>query len=161
MTQPTGPLHPQEEPLHLGDHDGYPVYPMPVFARVEATDPEATLRWFTDTLDFGVVFTGPEVGGVASLVHLRRAKYQDVLVVPSPGPVSDGGSLTLTLSVGEADDVDRLARRIQKAGDQSLEGPTDTPWNTRELSVQDPDGNRYTLTGRGRRPMGDFPLPAG
>jgi hypothetical protein len=36
------------------------------------------------------------------------------------------------------------------------DGPRDTPWNTRELTVTDPEGNRFTFTGRGTEPTEDF-----
>ena len=42
-------------------------------------------------------------------------------------------------------DIDTLAARI-KANGGTLEGPKDTQWNTRELSVDDPDGYKITIS---------------
>lgn len=145
----TVPRHPQDEPPELTEHDGYPIYPMPVFASVSASDPIETVRWFTEILDFGVVFTGPEVGGVHVLTHLRRGRYQDVLVAPATEPVVAGNGLTFTVQLGDADTVDEVARRAVAAGGE-VDGPVDTPWNTRDFGIVDPDGNRYVFTGRGR-----------
>jgi hypothetical protein len=66
---PTSPVHTQDEPLTFGDHGGYPIYAMPVFASLVATDLVATVRFFTDALDFGVMFAGPQVAGVPMLVR--------------------------------------------------------------------------------------------
>lgn len=148
------PRHPQTDPPQVGQHAGYPVYPMPMYALVEARDPRATVRWFTEVLDFGVVFTTPGAAEAPALTHLRRGKYQDVLVVPAGEPPAAGENLTLALQVGDAAEIERLAERIAAAGDTSLEGPHDTPWNTREFTVRDPDGNRFRFTGLARQPSG-------
>lgn len=150
------PIHDQTDPPLLGDHEGYPVYPMPAFATVEAADPAATVRFFTEALDFDVMFRGPEVDGVHTLTHLRRAKYQDVLVVPARRAVTPGGSVTFTIQAGEADRVDALAVRASQVSGLRIDGPVDTPWNTREFALWDPDGNRFVVTGRGRAPLEDF-----
>lgn len=150
------PRHPQTDPSTLGDHEGFPIYAMPMFATVEAKDPRETARWFTEVLDFDVMFTGPDVDGVPQLTHLRRAKYQDILVVPSRGPSEPGSGLLITLQAGEADHVDDLARRAVDAGSQ-VDGPHDTPWNTRDFTIEDPDGNSFVVTGRGRQPLAELP----
>ena len=63
------PHHPQSEPPTLGEHNGYPIYPMPAFVTLTASDLEATVAFFTEALDFGVMFSGPEVNGTPMLVH--------------------------------------------------------------------------------------------
>lgn len=146
------PSHSQAEPPALGEYEGFVIYPMPVFARIVATDPARTLEFFTGVLDFDVMFRGPEIGGLTTLVHVRRRRYQDVLIVPARGPVRAGDGLVVTFGAADADDIDALAERIRVARPSSLEGPEDTPWNTRDLTVTDPDGHRITFTARSRNP---------
>lgn len=155
MIGATTPTQPQTDPPHLADHAGYPVYPMPVFVSVAAADVTRTSAWFRDVLGFGVMFVAPGSGG-PSMVHLRRAKFQDVMVAPAIGEVTPGSSISVTFQAGEAGDVDALAYRISSLDPDALEGPRDTPWNTRELTVTDPDGNRFTFTGRGTQSTEDF-----
>lgn len=143
------PTHPQDQPPTLTEYDGFPIYPMPMFARIAATDPMATTDFFTRVLDFDVVFTGPEVDGVPVLVHLRRARYQDVMVNPAADEVRPSPSLAIVIQGLDADTVDALAERAVAAGGD-VEGPVDTPWHTRDFTIHDPDGNVFVVTGRGR-----------
>jgi uncharacterized glyoxalase superfamily protein PhnB len=41
-------------------------------------------------------------------------------------------------------DIDKVAARIKARGG-TLEGPKDTQWGTRELSIDDPDGYKITI----------------
>ena len=41
-----------------------------------------------------------------------------------------------------------MEARVRAAGGTVVSPAADTPWNTRELTVADPDGNRYTFTAR-------------
>lgn len=130
------------EPVRLGEYNGFEVYPMPMFATLTAEDPAALAAWYEEALGFGTMFAGP-------LIHLRRRKYQDLLIVRgSPGePAAQG--LTLSFSVdGEIDDLAARAHAARSLGRSSIEGPIDTPWNTRDLRVTDPAGNRLVFTGR-------------
>src|SRR5919202_6523945 len=76
------------EPISLGEFGGFEVYPMPFFATLECEDVTSTVAWYRDALGFGVMFTGPEIAGQPSLVHLRRRKYQDLLLRPSTKPTA-------------------------------------------------------------------------
>ena len=62
------------EPVRLGEYNGFEVYPMPMFATLAAEDPSALAAWYEEALGFVSMFAGP-------VIHLRRAKYQDLLVV--------------------------------------------------------------------------------
>jgi predicted lactoylglutathione lyase len=143
----TLPQHSQEEPPTLGDHGGFPIYPMPAFVSLTASDIGATVRFFTEALDFAVMFSGPEIDGVPMLVHLRRARYQDVLVRQGDagGPSS---SLVVAFAAADAEAVDALGARVAAAGGTIVSPAADTPWHTHELTVADPDGHRFTFTAR-------------
>jgi uncharacterized glyoxalase superfamily protein PhnB len=49
------------------------------------------------------------------------------------------------------DDVDALHRDITARGIKPAEPPEDTPWQTREMNVIDPDGNRLRFANPGAR----------
>ena len=149
--------HSQAEPPTLGEHGGYPIYPMPAFVSLTATDLAATVRFFTEALDFSVMFSGPEIQGVPLLVHLRRARYQDVLVRHSPGGGDASASMVVAFAAVDADAVDALDQRVRAAGGTVVSRAGDTPWNTHELTIADPDGHRFTFTARAAESMpGNF-----
>jgi predicted lactoylglutathione lyase len=148
----SGPDHPQTEPPTLGEYHGYPIYPMPAFVALTAVDLKATVAFFTECLDFTVMFSGPVVGGIPVLVHLRRARYQDILVRQgSAGAASE--AVTVAFAVADAAAVDALQVRIERANGRVVCPAADTPWNTHELMVADPDGNRFTFTARAVQPQ--------
>jgi catechol 2,3-dioxygenase-like lactoylglutathione lyase family enzyme len=121
------------------------IYPMPAFLTLEVADLERTVDWYVGALDFVELFRMPGPGGRPSLVHLRRWRYQDILVregTPTPGA---GWSLSVA---AVAEDLPELAERARAHGGGSVEGPVDTPWNTRDLRVADPDGYRLVYTAR-------------
>jgi uncharacterized glyoxalase superfamily protein PhnB len=152
----TPPTHPQTDPATLGEHAGHVIYAMPAFARVASPDPVRLVRFFTTALDFSVLFAAPDVGGAPMLVHLRRAKYQDILVVPSrpsDAGVAPDTALVVTFAAADADEVDVLATRVAAAAPDASTGAVDTPWSTRDLTVTDPDGRAWSFTARGRGPM--------
>ncbi|MGY1701959.1 VOC family protein [Geodermatophilus sp. SYSU D00766] len=119
------------------------VYPMPAFVTFPVSDLAATTRWY-EALGFVVLATLPGPGGTDSLVHLRRQRYQDLLLVPgrpTPGP-------RVGFAAGE-EDLDERAARLRRhaaAAGGSVEGPVDTPWFTRDLVATDPDGYVVVLT---------------
>ena len=133
-------IDPNLDPPVMGRHNGYDVYPMPMFARLEAADLAATVRWYCEILDFGVMFEMP------MMAHLRRRKYQDLLVFPG-GSGQPAHGLTLSLSAdGEVDDIWRRAAAAAPVGQSRVLGePLLKPWNARELDLVDPDGRRLVL----------------
>jgi catechol 2,3-dioxygenase-like lactoylglutathione lyase family enzyme len=148
----TEPRHPQTDPANLGEQAGYPIYAMPMFVTVAAANVSRTVDFFVRSLDFGAVFIAPESGGIVPLAHLRRAKYQDVLVVPARSVPQPGTSLLVTFAAADADEIDALAARVAATAPSAAAAPIDTAWNTRDLNVVDPDGNRLVFTARARRP---------
>ena len=145
-----------QEPPTLGEFNGHEIYPMPAFATLAVADVSGVAAWYERALGFSTVFKGPEVGGQPALVHLRRLKYQDLLLIPAPvgiAPADAPSSLTLSFSVGE--DVDALAERarsVEPLGRSAITGPFNTPWNTRDIRVTDPAGHRLVFTGRNANP---------
>ena len=127
---------------------------MPMFVTLPVRDLAASAAWY-EAAGFVVLATmhspaAPD--GPPTLVHLRRLRFQDLLLVPGepiPGP-------QITFMAGE-DDIDaraellaaHLARHPSAAADadrRRVTGPKDTPWYTRDLVLIDPDGYAVVLT---------------
>ena len=121
------------------------IYGMPMFATLAARDIGATVSWYTGGLDFIELFTVPGPGGGPVLVHLRRWQFQDLLVRPAHGPVTPGNGCVLSFAAVYGE-IDALAERARAHGGGRVEGPADTPWNTRDLTTTGPDGNLVIFT---------------
>ena len=124
------------------------IYPMPAFPTLTVRDPAASARWYQDVLGFKHVFTIPGPGGIPLLVHLRWARYADVLLRAQADDTDDrpkgvGISLSFAVSDGRVDDV---AERARGRGAKLLSEPKDRPWNARDFSIADPDGFVLTFT---------------
>jgi uncharacterized glyoxalase superfamily protein PhnB len=111
---------------------------MPMFAILLAADLDGTVSWYVDGLGFVVLFTLPGLDGPA-LVHLRRWQFQDLLVRPAVDPPRAGTGLTLSFAAVH-DEIDPLAEQARAHGGGHVEDPVDTPWNTRDVTLTDPDG---------------------
>jgi catechol 2,3-dioxygenase-like lactoylglutathione lyase family enzyme len=133
------------DPPSLGEYEGFEVYPMPAFVRFAVPDPGAAARWYVDALGFGVMYVAPEVGGVPMMVHLRRRKYQDILLVVGE---PEGGHLFID-ATGE---LAALADRSRILADH--QGPVDTPYGPRELRLTDPHGYRIVAFEAPEQPQG-------
>jgi catechol 2,3-dioxygenase-like lactoylglutathione lyase family enzyme len=129
------------------------IYGMPAFVTFTVADLDRTVDWYTNGLDFINLFTIPGPDGPA-LMHLRRWRYQDILVRPGAAPT--GGQFSYSVAA-VYEDLDALAERARAHGGGGVEGPLDTPWNTRDLRCTDPDG--YVVIFTARRP--DEHLDAG
>ena len=139
-----------QEPPVLREFQGQEIYPMPMFATISVTDVAAVSDWYQKALGFSVVFAAPG----AAMVHLRRRKYQDLLIVPrgSTAPTA-ASTLTITFNVdGEIDDVAARAKSAPSVGASTVAGPAATPWNTLDLRVTDPAGHQLIFTARNPNP---------
>ncbi len=135
-------LHPHDPPT-LGDCYGFEIYPMPFFALLAASDPVGLTRWYEDALGFAVLQIGPAF-------HLRRHKFQDLLIVPASSertPTSFGPLLYFDAD-GELEGLAERIKQAAKPGTTAVSGPVTTPWNTCELRVTDPVGHRIVFTSR-------------
>lgn len=131
------------EPPTLGRRGGYEIYPMPMFAGLETDDVESLARWYRDVLGFGVVFQTP------GFIHLRRAKYQDLVISAGQRPRASGAMEGFALSFQGGGEVDAIAERVaaaQAVGLAHAEAPADTMWNTRQVRITDPEGRRLVFT---------------
>ena len=120
------------------DHD---IYPMPLFIQLTVADLDTSTEFY-EALGFDIIYSMPV------MAHVRYRKYADVMLVadqtnagengePSEGSRCEGLSIYLTV---ENESVDDVADRAIDFGAEIANGPYDTPWNTREVAVVDPDG---------------------
>src|SRR5205809_5238851 len=96
------------EPQNLGEFNGFEIYPMPMFATIAVPDVVGLVAWYQSALGFATVFSAPmpSSGGQPSLVHLRRRKYQDLLITPAPADSAAAEGLTITFNAdGEVDQL--------------------------------------------------------
>ncbi len=124
------------------------IYPMPFFALLVADSPAQLATWYVDALGFFRLFE------TAGLYHLRRHKYQDVLVAGigfERVPTTGGAYLYLDAD-GELETLAAHLRDFPRSGSMEIAGPIQTPWNTCELRVIDPVGHRLVMTSRPANP---------
>jgi uncharacterized glyoxalase superfamily protein PhnB len=136
---------PASEPPGLGSHGGHEIYPMPTFVALETVDVERLSTWYREALGFSVVFAVPGIsGGAPSLVHLRRGKYQDVLI--RAAATGAPGTAVCLQAYGDVDEIATKAAAALAFGAARVEPPADRPWNTRDVRVIDPDGRTIVFS---------------
>ncbi|HEX8033333.1 MAG TPA: VOC family protein [Ktedonobacterales bacterium] len=122
------------------------IYVMPAFATLTVSDLAASRRWYVEGLGLAVLAELPGPSGNVALIHLRRWRYQDMLLVPGrslDAPSARG--IRLTFSAHGAD-LDTLIAQARAVEDGVVEGPYTTPWNTRDVLARDPDGYEVVFT---------------
>lgn len=120
-------------------------YPMPMFVTLEVRDLSMSAEWYQRALGFRVVYSGPP--GAFTLIHLRRERYQDILLVPNQGNRRSqrGTGVTIQLQAGGVG-VEEIARQARAAGAVDVEGPVERPWNVQDVTLYDPDGYRLRFS---------------
>lgn len=127
------------------------IYPMPSFPTLIVSDLEASSDFYQNALGFKHIFTLPGPGGQPALVHLRWAKYADLLIArPRDGkelsePKGVGVSLNFTIFDHFGGDIDAFAKHAREYS-ADVSGPVNQPWNVREVTVLDPDGYKLIFT---------------
>ncbi len=124
------------------------IYVMPAFVTLTVSDLERSRRWYVDGLGFALLASVPGPSREVALIHLRRWRYQDLLLVPARRPLASSltdRGIRLTFSA-HGTDLDALVASARAAGGGSVEGPTATPWNTLDVLACDPDGYEVVFT---------------
>ncbi len=132
--------------MHTNENEE--IYPMPSFPMLNVTDLAASSRWYQEALGFRHIFSMSGLEGVPVLAHLRWVKYADLLLGARPvAPGQRGLGVTLTFSAYHSErTVDEIAAQAEAYGAKIITPPTQMPWNTRECTIEDPDGYRLTIT---------------
>jgi uncharacterized glyoxalase superfamily protein PhnB len=108
-------------------------------------DIEKSLAWYRDVLGF-VVKDRMEEGGKLAGAELLAGSVtfwigQDDWKKGRDRAKGEG----FRLYCETAQDVDRLAERIEARGGRLAERPTDQSWGMRQITVVDPDGFKITI----------------
>ncbi|WP_227353799.1 VOC family protein [Haladaptatus salinisoli] len=116
------------------------IYPMPMFAQFAVTDLDASTDWYRSVAGFR------EVAPLPGLSHLRYRRYADVMLVPAEADADERGrGPSLHINV-EGETVSDVFERATENDATVVREPAETPWNTREVALADPDGYRIVFT---------------
>lgn len=137
-----------ETPTHEVDRD---IYGMPAFVTLPTSDMTASRSWYA-SLGFVELAVMPPGADAPTLVHLRRYRYQDILLAPTEGPVRAGDARTAFTHTGPLDELDDIAAAARDHGGGHVEGPHQTAWYSVDLVAHDPDGHVVVLTARSTQP---------
>jgi catechol 2,3-dioxygenase-like lactoylglutathione lyase family enzyme len=116
------------------------IYAMPAFVTIPTSDLAASVDFWIRGLGFVELASIP--GGV---VHLRRWAFQDVLLVPAASVPEQTPAMSFSFS-GVLSQVDSLVEACRALRPNSVDGPRDTPWNTRDVAVITPENARIVFT---------------
>ncbi|MFD7655172.1 VOC family protein [Actinosynnema sp. NPDC059797] len=116
------------------------IYGMPAFVTIPTADLAASVDFWTRGLGFFELFGIP-----GRLVHLRRWAFQDVLLVSAEEVPERAPAMSVSFScvLGQVDSLVAACRALRP---DSVDGPRDTPWNTRDVEVITPEHARVVLT---------------
>ncbi|MFD9033525.1 VOC family protein [Streptomyces sp. NPDC059567] len=116
------------------------IYGMPAFVTIPTSDMAASVEFWTQGLGFFELFTIP-----GTLVHLRRWAFQDVLLVQAETVPEQAPAMSFSFAcvLGQVDSVVEACRALRP---NAVDGPRDTPWNTRDVEVITPENARIVLT---------------
>jgi uncharacterized glyoxalase superfamily protein PhnB len=122
------------------------IYPMPIFCSLIVHDVNASAAWYQHALGFRTIFVLPDAEtGKLSFAHLRREKYQDILI--GTGHVNkekNGYGIKIVFQAWS--DIDELTHKAKQHDATVITEPHDTPWRTREVTFEDLDGYQITFT---------------
>ncbi|MFJ4499562.1 VOC family protein [Streptomyces sp. NPDC088864] len=116
------------------------IYGMPAFVTIPTADLAASTDFWVRGLGFFELFGVP-----GTLVHLRRWAFQDVLLVAAESVPAQPPAMSFSFS-GVLDQIEPLAEACRALRPDSVEGPRDTPWNTRDVEVITPENARVVFT---------------
>ena len=128
-------------------------YDVRMFAALTVRDPRSSARWYGEALGFETVLEVDDPPEGPATAHLRRGRYQDLLLVAPPGDAAGvrGGprhpspSSGVTLNFVVEDDVDDLASRAEAMGGCIVQGPLERYYDAREVVLEDPEGHRLVF----------------
>jgi hypothetical protein len=118
------------------------IYAMPMFVKIPTRDLRASTEFWVRGLGFVDLFSVP-----GQIVHLRRWAFQDVLLVPADDDAAPSAASTVQVFVScVLGQLDSVADECRKLSPDSVTGPYDTAWRTRDIEVVTPEGAHVTFT---------------
>ncbi|WP_026416488.1 VOC family protein [Actinomadura oligospora] len=116
------------------------IYGMPAFVTIPTSDLAESVDFWTRGLGFFELFGIP-----GTLVHLRRWAFQDVLLVSAESVPERAPAMSFSFAC-VLSQVEPLAEACRALRPGSVDGPRDTPWNTRDVEVITPENARIIAT---------------
>ncbi|SMD19664.1 VOC family protein [Kibdelosporangium aridum] len=116
------------------------IYGMPAFATIPTSDLAESVDFWTRGLGFFELFSIP-----GTLVHLRRWAFQDVLLVSAASVAQEAPAMSFSFAC-VLSQVGSLVEACRALRPDSVDGPRDTPWNTRDVAVITPENARIVFT---------------
>ncbi|WP_039803090.1 VOC family protein [Nocardia araoensis] len=116
------------------------IYGMPAFVTIPTSDLAASVEFWIRGLGFFELFSIP-----GRVVHLRRWAFQDVLLVPAGSVPAQAPGMSVSFAC-VLSQVDSLVYACRALRPNSVDGPRDTPWNTRDVAVTTPENARIVFT---------------
>ncbi|MFE2974167.1 VOC family protein [Streptomyces sp. NPDC059258] len=116
------------------------IYGMPAFVTIPTSDLAASVDFWVRGLGFFELFGVP-----GTMVHLRRWAFQDVLLVAAASVPEQPPAMGFSFA-GVLGQVDALAEACRALRPDAVDGPRDTPWNTRDVEVITPENARVVFT---------------
>ncbi|MGW4498505.1 VOC family protein [Micromonospora sp. NPDC004336] len=116
------------------------IYGMPAFVTIPTADLEASVDFWIRGLGFIELFRMP-----GQVVHMRRWVFQDVLLVPAVSAPERAPAMSVSFAC-VLDQIEPVAEACRALSPDSVDGPRDTPWNTRDVEVITPENARVVLT---------------
>lgn len=107
-----------------------------VIPQLRITDAKRSLAFYVEGLGFAVDWQHQFEPGFPLFIQLTR-NGQTIFLTEHEGDCQTGGAVYFIVP-----DVEASARQFRASGLTELEGPAQTAWGTREMSLRDPDGNR-------------------
>ncbi|MFI5036613.1 MAG: VOC family protein [Acidimicrobiales bacterium] len=117
-----------------------------VWPTLRSHDARGLMRFLVDAFGFTEAFVVRE-GDHVSHAELRWPLGGGVMIGSVSADADDPWALTpgTTGCYVVCDDVDGLHRRAVDAGAATLRAPHDTEYGSREVSLADPEGNRWSF----------------
>lgn len=116
-----------------------------VFPQLRMTNWDRSKQFYVDGLGFHVDWEHRFGPGFPVFTQLTRDGLS-LFLTEHAGDCQVGGAAYFVV-----DDVDALYGEIRGRGIRPSQPPEDTPWQTREMDVIDPDGNRLRFANPGSR----------
>lgn len=127
----------------MNEVDPKDIYPMPMFLTFEVTDLDEAQRYYTEVLGFRTFYTIPAPDGSPAVHHMRRNRYQDILLVKGDKP---GVSISFNVEA-ETEQLDGIAERARQSGIGEVDGPAERPWTSIDVRIDYPAGYQLVFTG--------------
>lgn len=118
-----------------------------VMPAMTVNDMQASLTWYRDVMGFTVVREMANDDGTLRFAMLAAGNVQVMIGQDDFAKGRDRPKgVAFRFHCVAKEDVDAIAEGIKARGGTLLQEPTDQPWGSRDFSVEDPDGFKFTIT---------------